>query len=74
MRRKEFDLVDHPECDHHWVHNAGEQCEWDRKGIIGNRKADSRRIVYFYICTRCGGEFWSQRKEFDIPYYRVKEA
>lgn len=67
FKKEKFDYVSHPECDHHWVHNAGGQCKWSIDG-------DSNELVYFYICTRCGGEFWSQRKEFDIPYYRVKES
>ncbi len=67
MKTKEFDLGNHPECDHHWVHNAREQYRWSING-------DSKEMVYFYICTRCGGEFWSQRKEFKIPYYRVRRS
>lgn len=69
-------------CFHHWVHNAGKQCEWDcwdfkdslHKTRPEDYRKDSIRMCYFYICTMCGEEFWSQRKEFDIPHYRVKEV
>lgn len=71
---KQFDLGGHPECSHHWVHNAGKQCEWDRESKFPyeNPIADSNNIAYMYICTMCGGEFWSTAKCFDIPHYRVK--
>ena len=74
-KRKKFDEVGHPECFHNWIHNAGEQCDWDMNsyGILGTKlDADSNNICNFYICTICQGEFWSQQKEFDIPHYRVK--
>lgn len=65
-------------CSHNWVHNAGKQCEWDEphfgEVIKGKKhKKDSKNMVYMYICTMCGEEFWSQQKMFDIPHYRVKE-
>lgn len=69
-------------CCHNWVHYARKQCKWDEWGfgdsINGikpeNYIKDSNNMVYMYICTMCGEEFWSQKKEFDIPYYRVKEV
>lgn len=67
---KQFDLGSHPECSHNWIHNARMQCEWD----INNIPGDSIHIANIYICTMCGGEFWSQIKEFNIPHYRVKEV
>ena len=70
---KNIDIVNHPECSHNWVHNAGKQCEWDRAGNINYTNADSRNIAYMYICTMCGGEFWSSNKCLEIPHYRVKE-
>lgn len=73
--KKKFDLVKHPECFHNWVHNAGKQCEWDRITCIENVfkcNCDSNNIAYMYICTMCGGEFWSSEKMFNIPHYRVK--
>lgn len=74
FKREKFDLVGHPECDHHWVHYAGKQCEWDRESKFPySNKGDSKNIAYMYICTRCGGEFWSSDKAFDIPHYRVKD-
>lgn len=76
-RKERFDLVGHPECSHHWVHNAGEQCEWDRqsKFIEENPRANSNNICYMYVCTRCGGKFWSSNKAFDdIPHYRVRDS
>jgi len=79
---KKFDLGGHPECTHNWIHNAGKQCEWDcwnfeasRKGIKPEQyRKDSNRIAYMYICTMCGGEFWSSHKCFKISHYRVKEG
>lgn len=62
-------------CSHHWVHNAGKQCEWDRATIFPWVKkigADSNNLCYFYICTMCGEELWSQNKLFNIPHYRVR--
>lgn len=75
FKKAKFDLVGHPECDHHFVHNAGKQCEWDRAHYFNSNyaKGDSKRIAYMYICTRCGGEFWSSDKALDIPHYRVKD-
>lgn len=77
MKDKEFDYVGHPECSHNWIHNAGEQCKWDtpsfeevRQGK--NHRKDSENVVYMYICTMCGGEFWSSEKMFNIPHYRVR--
>ena len=76
--KKRFDYVGHPECSHNWIHNAGKQCEFDNPSIgeIINgklRRKDSRNVCYFYICTMCGGEFWSSEKMFNIPHYRVRE-
>jgi len=69
-------------CSHNWIHNAGKQCEWDNwgfkdsiKGIKPeNYRKDSNNLCYFYICTMCGEEIWSQEKLFNIPHYRVKEV
>lgn len=73
---KQFDYVNHPECSHNWVHNAGMQCEWDRKSIgiesVMKYDCDSNNIAYMYTCTMCGETFWSSNKVFDIPHYRVK--
>ena len=69
FKKEKFDLVNHPECDHHFVHNAGKQCEWD---LESGGTGDSRHLAYMYICTRCGGEFWSSNKALDIPHYVVK--
>lgn len=82
FKKENFDLVGHPECSHNWIHYAGEQCEWDRwsfeDSIRGTKpeeyKKDSKRIAYIYICTMCGGQFWSSDKALDIPHYRVKEV
>ena len=76
--KKKFDYAGHPECSHNWIHNAGKQCEWDSPSmeevINGKlRRKDSKNVCYFYICTVCGGEFWSSDKMFDIPHYRVRE-
>lgn len=73
-KNKKFDLVGHPECSHNWIHNTGKQYEWDLKSkfLDENSIPDSNNIVYMYICTMCGGEFWSTEKMFDIPHYRVK--
>ena len=78
--KSKFDVVNHPECSHNWVHNAGKQCEWDCwdfeaswKGIKPEQyRKDSNRIVNMYICTMCGGEYWSSEKRPDIPHYRVR--
>ena len=75
---KQHDLAGHPECTHNWIHNAGKQCEWDcwsmgasLQGIKPQQyRKDSKRIAYMYICTMCGGEFWSSHKCFKIPHYR----
>ena len=77
--KKKFDYVGHPECSHNWIHNAGKQCELDSpsmKEVINGklRRKDSKNICYFYICTMCGGEFWSSKKMFNIPHYRVRES
>lgn len=74
---KKFDYVNHPECSHNWVHNAGMQCEWDEPSfgeVIASKKhrKDSNNVAYMYICTMCGGTFWSSEKMFDIPHYRVR--
>lgn len=74
FKRKKDDIVNHPECDHHWVHNAGEQFRWDIAGTRKGYKGDSLRIAFIYTCTMCGESFWSGRREFDIPHYRVKEG
>lgn len=79
---KQHDLAGHPECTHNWIHNAGKQCEWDcwsmgasLQGIKSQQyRKDSKRIAYMYICTMCGGEFWSSHKCFKIPHYRVREV
>lgn len=79
---KQHDLAGHPECTHNWIHNAGKQCEWDcwsmgasLQGIkLQQYRKDSKRIAYMYICTMCGGEFWSSHKCFKIPHYRVREV
>lgn len=71
---KKFDLGGHPECSHNWVHFARKQCEWDKSSINKQYKADSVHIAYMYLCTMCGGEFWSSDKCFNIPHYRVKES
>lgn len=71
---KQFDIAGHSECCHNWIHNAGKQCEWDKSSINPQYKADSIHIAYMYICTMCGGEFWSSDKCLNIPHYRVKEA
>lgn len=68
-------------CSHKWIHNAGKQCEWDNwsledsiRGIKPEQyKKDSNNLCYFYICTMCGEEMWSQTKLFNIPHYRVRE-
>lgn len=72
--KKEFDYVGHPECSHNWIHNARKQCEWDRESKFKEEAetADSNNVAYMYICTMCGGEFWSSEKMFDIPHYRVR--
>ncbi len=80
--KEKFDYAGHPECSHNWIHNAGKQCEWDiwslKDSIKGTRpedyKKDSSRVAYMYICTICGGEFWSTEKMFDIPHHRVRES
>lgn len=79
-KQKKFDYVGHPECFHDWIHNAGKQCEWDnnkywntKKNKIIERKRDSNNVAYMYICTMCGGEFWSSEKMFNIPHYRVRD-
>ena len=49
FKRKKYDIVNHPECDHHWVHNAGEQFRWDiageRKGYKGESCNTSRAFT-----------------------------
>ncbi len=80
MKQKEkFDYVGHPECSHNWVHNAGKQCECDTPSFEEVRQGkkhrkDSDNVAYMYICTMCGGEFWSSERMFNIPHYRVKKA
>lgn len=74
FKKKKFDIVNHPECDHNWVHNAGEQFRWDKAGIKEGYKGDSARVAYMYTCTQCGETYWSSRKDQDIPHYRVKEG
>lgn len=68
-------------CSHHWIHNAGKQCEWSKiytfedslKGLSPNDiKGDSDEIAYMYICTMCGEEYWSSDKSQNIPHYRVR--
>ena len=63
-------------CSHHWVHNAGKQCAWDTANTypskVNSVRSDSRNLCYFYICTMCGEELWSQNKLFNIPHYRVR--
>lgn len=76
---KVFDYVGHPECSHNWINNARKQCEWDKWGFADSIKRikpeekikDSNNIACMYICTMCGGEFWSSEKMFKIPHYRV---
>ena len=78
---KQFDIVNHPECFHNWVHNAGEQCKWDTwdfsdfmSGIKSeDYRKDSRRVAYIYTCTMCGESYWSSCKNQNIPHYRVRE-
>lgn len=70
---KQFDLTGHPECSHNWIHNAGKQCEWDMKNLLSTNYADSYHIAYMYICTMCGGEYWSSNKSEDIQHYRVRD-
>lgn len=69
---KRFDYAGHPECSHNWIHNAGKQCEWDMKNLLGTVYGDSNNIAYMYICTMCGGEYWSSDKDQDIEHYRVR--
>lgn len=72
-KKKEFDLVGHPECSHNFINYAKKQCEWDMQdAFYNNRKADSKNICNMYICTMCGGEYWSSNKSENIPHYRVK--
>jgi len=73
--KEKFDYSGHPECSHNWIHYAGKQCDFDRETWLESvikLDCDSNNIVYMYICTMCGGEFWSFEKMFDIPYYRVR--
>lgn len=81
-RMKHLDPVGHPECEHNWIHNAGEQCDWDSWSFSDSIKGvkpqdyvkDSDNVAYIYTCTQCGESFWSSTKVFDIPHYRVREV
>jgi len=74
FKKDKFDIVGHPECSHNWIHNAGQQCGWDRESKFPYESeiADSKNVCNMYICTMCGGQYWSFNKDQNIPHYRVR--
>lgn len=72
---KSFDLTGHSECCHDFRHYPKKQCEWDKETSISKEYlGNSNRICNMYICTICGGEYWSNMPEPEIEHYTVKEV